>query len=707
MSITRRQFLATLGGTGLVYALRFVPETHAQTTSFGGIPADDDDYGCRAEYIDIDYTEWIVFGPDDRVSVFTGRTELGQGLKTVITAIVTQGLEISQEQLTVVQGDTERCPDDGPTNGSAATRQVGMGFWTACQKIRKDLVKRASDSLGIPPKRLEYRSGGVGRIGKTVMMKRAFELGSGEAVRLDIDPTKTNGKQYVDLEIPNVNAEKIVTGQLKYVGDLQMPGLLYAGWLRQPYHPKLTRLISANMDSARALPGIKRVDEVHGRVVAIGERYSDVIKALNLVKAQWTTPERPKELRVEEEARAGAELEEVKENQGDIEAGLAASDLVISETYSTQYAAHAPIETDAAVATPMDAESKVTVWVSSQYPHKAREMSARYLKIPESNVHVIAMPVGGAFGGKIANPVSKEAASLATLVNAPVKLIYSRTDQFQLRSLFKAACIIDVTTGVSADGRMIARKIDCYQDVADGTTETYQIPNVLTSAYKAKWPFGRASSRGTSFVQTCFATESHVDMVAHGLGMDPLEFRRKNVRYPAYINLIDACAEMIGYGSHPLNTDEGIGMAIVNHGGAQLGAIAAKVAVDRDSGKVKLIHICVAIDVGPIINRRTATVGIRGGVAWGIGYALSEEIMLNGHSTQTEFLSQYKIPRFSDMPPIDIRFFDNHHPGSVRGCGEMPVIPTIGAIVNAVYNAVGVRFYSTPLTPEQVKEALG
>lgn len=708
MSMTRREFLASLGGAGLFYGFRFVPGADAQTGAFESIPVNSDPAVCKPLDFFLDYTQWIVFGPDNKVSIFTNRTELGQGLKTVLTAIVTQGLDISQEDLTVVQGDTDLCPDDGPTYGSAATRYVGWAYWLACEKIRGNLVERAARALGMPSAKLEYRAGGVGLKAGNGKLINASKLGSGEAVLINIDPGAAPvEKQYVDLKIPNVNAEKIVTGSLEYVGDLSQPGMLYAGWLTQPYHPNLTRLLSVDLDAARELPGVKMAAVVLGRVAVVGERFTDVRKALSLVQASWMTPKRPKQLSVEQEARAGARLLVVREELGDVNAGLAASDLVVSETYTTQYITHAPIETDAAVALPEDAEGRVTVWVSSQYPYLARKIIADCLEKPESDVRVTAMPVGGAFGGKIGNPVTREAAKMAGLANAPVKLIYSRKDQFQLNSVFKAACIIDVTTGVSADGRIIARKFDMYQDDAWGTTDTYDIPNVLTKAYEAAWPFGRAVTRGTSYVQSCFAIESNVDMVAARLGMDPFEFRRKNVLYPAYVNLIDACAEMIGYGRNELGTDEGIGLAIVKHGGAQLGAVAAKVHVDRVSGKITVKHICAAFDSGPVINRNTALVGVRGGIAWGIGYALSEEIKLNGHSTETGYLSEYKIPKFSDMPPIDIRFFDNHHPGSVRGLGEVPVIPTIGAIANAVYNAIGIRFYSTPITPERVKQALG
>jgi isoquinoline 1-oxidoreductase len=697
--MNRREFLASLGGAGLFFAIRFT--SRADTN-------DNDQVVSHIKTTDIDYTEWIVFGPDDSVSVFTGRTELGQGLKTVITALVTQGLDISQEKLTVVQGDTDCCPDDGPTVGSAATKLVGWGFWLACEKIRGNLVSRASRRFGIPVGKLEFRSGGVGLKGESHNLASAYELGEGETVKLSIDPkAASTGKQYVDLGIQNVNAEQIVTGGLTYVGDVKTPGMLYAGLKVQAYHPRLTRLLSEKVDAAQKVPGVKLVEAVDGRVAVVGERYSDVLKALDLVETRYSVPARPKEIRLEEEVRAEAKLLMVKEERGDVDAGLAASDLVISETYTTRNVAHAQIETDVSTALPADAEGRVTVWVGSQYPHLNRRYVANRLNKSESDVHVIAVPVGGAFGGKIASPVHMQAAVLAQRVGAPVKLIYSRKDQFQMLSQFKAAVVIDITTGVSADGKILARKMDIFQDEGEGTDYTYAIPNVRTRLYETEWFLGHAAWRGTSFVQDCFAIESHVDMVAHRLGLDPLEFRRRNVYYTAYIPLLDDCARAINYDNPNLSADEGIGWAIVRHGGAQLGVVAARVHVDRVSGIVTVKQVCAAFDVGPIINHRTATACVRGGIAWGIGYALKEEVKLNGHSVETEFLSEYKIPRFSDMPRISINFFDNHHPGSVRGCGELPVIPTVGAIVNAVYNAIGVRFYSTPITPERVREALG
>ena len=708
MSVSRRQFLKAMGGVGLLYAVKFAPGSEPQEKYYDVFPLDVGDDECVATVLNIDYSEWIVFGTDGQVYIFTGRTELGQGLKTVLTAVVTQGLDILQGKLTVIQGDTELCPDDGPTTGSSATKYVGWGYWIACEKIRADMIARASRSLGIPARELRYMSGGVGRRGKQGILKRAFELGDGELVKLSVDPwaSASNEKPYVDLGIPNVNSKKIVTGKLKYVGDVYIPGLLYAGWLSQPYHPKQTVLKRADLSAARAVPGVKVADVIGGRVAVVAERYNEVLKALDVVNAEWSVPQRSEILQLEEESRSRAELFDVKEQEGNVDVGLAASDVVVSETYTTQYTTHAPMETDTAVVRMEDGGKRATVWASSQHPHRAREIVSKFLGIPESSIHVTGMPLGGGFGGKTSNPVTQEAAALARYTGAPVKLIYSRKDQFQLRGRFKAACVIDLTTGVSVNGKMMARKIDIIHDMGYGTTNTYTIPHTSTKLYHADWPFQRAVSRGTSFVQTCFAVESHVDMVASRLGIDPLEFRRNNVQFQAFVSLLDTCAEMIGYHTYQPGSNAGIGMAIVNHGGSQLGAVAADVEVNRSSGKVIVKKICGAFDIGTVINRNTATVGIRGAIIWGIGYALYEEIVLNGHRTLTADLMAYHIPRFSDIPPVEIAFLDNYQPGSPRGCGEMPVIPTIGAIANAVYRAIGVRFYSTPITPAKVKKAL-
>jgi len=708
MGMKRREFLAAMGNAGLVYAFRLSPLSAGQVTSGEIATLDFADEDCVANFINMDYRDWIAFSLGGAVSVFSGRTELGQGLKTVVTAIVTQGLDISQEKLTVVLGDTDLCPDDGPTTGSSSTTQVGWGFWLACSVIAEDLVSRAALRLGANKESLEFKQGGVGFKDQPGTVIRAQELGEGRAIILDIDPKSISaaGKQYIDRLIPNVQAEDIVTGRLKYAGDLHFPGMLYADWLTPPYHPKLTAIEAADLSSAAQVPGIKRVKIVREKVAAVGLRFTAVQKALKAARVTWKKPTRPRILDIEGEIRARARLVSTLTDRGNVAAALSASDFVLSETYSTQYITQSPMETDTAVAEVAGGRKKVTVWAGSQYPFKHREITSKAMNIPEERIHVIGMPVGGGFGGKTSNPVVPEAAVLAQWMESPVKLMYSRRNQFQLKGSYKAACVIDLTSGVGADGRLRARRLDIHMDMGYGSKDTYIIPNELARLFTADWPFRRAVSRGTSYVQTCFAIESHMDMLAASMGLDPFEFRRINAQHQAFVSLIDACAEMIHYRNDDTGPDEGIGLAIVKHG-AQLGAVAARVFVDRLNHRVKVKHLCCALDVGPIINRNTATVGVRGAMIWGLGYALKEQIDLDGHSARTSLLHYYGMPQFSDIPPMDIAFLDELDPGQPRGCGEVPVIPTIGAIVNAVYKATGVRFYSTPLRPENIRKHLG
>jgi CO/xanthine dehydrogenase Mo-binding subunit len=217
----------------------------------------------------------------------------------------------------------------------------------------------------------------------------------------------------------------------------------------------------------------------------------------------------------------------------------------------------------------------------------------------------------------------------------------------------------------------------------------------------------QANTRGTSYVQIGFAQESHIDMVARAIGYDPFEFRRNNVAVESFVPLIDACADMIRYPKSGLGPDEGIGIGLCNHGARQMGVAAAHVKVDRKTGKVHVKELCAAYDIGTIINHRTVTTCLRGGMIWGLGWVLREEVELDGHSVYTEYLTDYGVPRFSDTPEIKLQFLDNERPGKPRGCAELAVIPTVAAIANAVYHAIGVRFYTTPITAEKVLEALG
>lgn len=705
MSLNRREFLAAVGGASLVYAFRF-PGRKGGSTVIPGVETMDIEAICAADDKGLDYSEWIIFGKKDTVTAFTGRTELGQGLRTVVTALVSQGLYMSPDKLKVVMGDTDLCPDDGPTSGSSATPLVGWYFWLACRKIVNDIKVKGAKALGLTVDDVDYRNGSVeSRVDKSRKVD-IDELRSGKAVLMSIEPkAEEEGEEYKDIGLNNVLSEAIVTGQLQFGADIYPEGVVYGAIKASDYHYYLTSLESVDISNALQMEGIIDAGQIDKKtVVVIGESYSAVRNALKAVKTKWSRPKRKKKFLPEKEIRENSQLRTVMEQAGDVEAGLAQSDVVLSETYTTQPLNSCPIETDSAVS--QYENGYATVWIGTQYPFGQREEIAAELRVQKSNVHVIGMQVGGGYGGKISFPVGIEASIMSRFCGLPVKYIYSREDQFAKRGRAKEMCVIDLTTGVDSRNRIIARKIDIHQDEGNGTNDLYDIANVLTRLYGSELPYKHATIRGTSYIQDVFALESHMDQVAHAINMDPMEFRMRNVSLNAFQELIPAAAEMIGYGSYEPPEDHAIGLAIVNHGARELGAFFVEAGLDRNTGHVKVKKVCAALDIGTVINHRTAVANIRGAIMWGIGFALKEEMKLDGYRMLTRNMADYKITRFSDTPKIEIRFLRAYPVNGPRGCGEMPVVAVAPAIANAFFNITGVRLYSTPFTPERVLKAL-
>ncbi|MEE4271302.1 MAG: molybdopterin cofactor-binding domain-containing protein [Thermoanaerobaculales bacterium] len=705
MPLSRRAFLELLGGS-TAYAFTF----SCTGGSDGPAPAPTPRpvTGDHALRYFVDYTEWLFIHADSSVTVHTGRIDMGQGLKTVLSNLVSQGLQIAPEKVTIVLGDTDRCPDDGPTEGSSATRIVGWGYWRACERVRGHLVERAAEALGVSVRRLEYHDGAVVGTKDPDLRLAIGELADGSLHLDTIDPTERweSATTYVDRGTGNVNAEAVVTGTLVFTGDLFAGECPYGSLALPEHHIHFSKIESADLEAAARTPGVDHVARLGKTAFAVGSGFRAVQNGLENLAPVWKVPTEPQEMDVEGWIRERATPVKTIEESGRAEDVLAAAEIRLGETYITQYATQAPIETETSVAEVGD--DGVTVWASTQAPFKARKAVADRLKIDEEKVRVIAMPVGGGFGVKVNTLAPAEAALMARAAGRRVKHVYTRPYQVIGRGRYKEAVVADITSAVTADGSLVARTLDLYQDEGFGSTGTYDIPHVRSRLLHSKMPARHGTMRGTSFVQTCFAVESHTDMVAAEIGMDPVDFRKKNVAYASFRPLLDACAERIGYGARELPENHGIGFGICHHGGRQLGATAAEVSVNRRTGEVRVERMVGALDIGLVINRNTVRATVTGAMIWGLGFALFEEVHLDGHRTATRSMADYRIPRFSDIPPIDLIFLSNEVKiPRPRGCGELQVIPTIGAIANAVHQAVGVRFHTLPLTPERVLAALG
>ena len=706
MKLPRREFITSTGGAFMAYGFRFLPdgETPSQQPRFARF--DNADEVCRYVKQNFDYHDWLLIGSNGTVTALTGRTEIGQGLETVIVALVSQALEIPPKAVDVVMGDTQLCPDDGATQGSSATRQVGWGFWQTALAASTSLRQAGAEVLGLVPEQVEVRQGRVESALEPSMMVGLSQLVVSSVVLVDLEPSASQELpgSYTDRELDDVRARDIVTGAQQYVGDLGPGGLLYGAYLRSPYHEHLSPLISADLDRARTVPGVAKVGIVRGRPAVVGDSYHAVELGLKAITARWRKPPGRAKLNLERDIRRGAQLVTEIENIGNVDAPGPGGGVRLDETYITHFTTQAPLETDSAVA---DVRAHgTTVWVASQGPHLQRALIARRLGLNAGKVRVSGMPVGGGYGGKISNTVGGEAAELSRFARAPVKYLYSRADQFVGRARAKEPCVIDISSTLNADGTIHTRHIDIINDTGHGTLDTYKVPNSRTRLYKTQLPLRHAVVRGTSFMQVNFAVESHMSHLAELAGIDRVEFRRRNVQLEAFNELLAAGADLIRYSTYRRQPDHGLGVSVINHGARELGVFFVEVKVNRKTGVVRVKRVCCALDIGTVINRRNCTVNVRGAIMWGIGYCLVENLVADRHRVHARVFGDYEVPSFRHTPEIDIAWLQAYPDNGPRGVGEMPCPAIAPAVADAIHDAVGIRLYQTPFTPQRVLAAL-
>jgi CO/xanthine dehydrogenase Mo-binding subunit len=372
------------------------------------------------------------------------------------------------------------------------------------------------------------------------------------------------------------------------------------------------------------------------------------------------------------------------------------------------YVAHASIETHTAVAE--FADGRCTIWASTQTPFPLRAQAAEALGLAEDAVRVIPPFVGGGFGGKTANQQAIEAARLARKVGSPVQVAWSRAEEF-FYDTFRPAAVISIDAGVGEGGRISYWDYTTYFAGARGAEQFYAIPHHRTLAAPNGWrsvpgthPFATGAWRAPGNNTNTFARESHVDVLAAAAGIDPVEFRRRNLQDTKMRRVLDATAERFGWKPGKAPGGRGKGIALGIDAGTYVG-LAVEVSVDRASGRIRVERMVCVQDMGLAINPEGATIQMEGCLTMGLGYALTEEVRFSGGAVLDANFDSYEIPRFSWLPKIETVILDakNDPP---QGGGEPAIIVVGAAIANAVFDAVGARLLRMPITPERVKAAM-
>lgn len=691
---SRREFLAAAGGLLLSFPVLEAQEPERLPTGRQGYPSD--------------FNAYLHIAPDNKITGYAGKVELGQGPSTALAQLLAEELDADFDSVTMVLGDTDVCPWDMGTFGSLTIRQFGPILRGAAAEARAVLLAMAAERLGVSAGSLTVKNGVVSAAnGKRITYG---ELVAGRRIERHLKnvPLKPVASYSVVGASPRRrDALDKVTGKGRYAADIVLPGMLHARILRPPAHG--ARLKSADTRAAEKVEGI-RIEKL-GDTIAVLHRHRDVAdSALALVRAEFDTPQPAVDDRtIYEHLLKTADPPRVVAENGNIDAGEKAASEIIEHTYYNAYVAHAPIETHSATAS--FENGKATVWASTQTPFPVKQQVAQALGIAPGNVHVITPYVGGGFGGKSASQQAVEAALLSKLTGTPVQVVFGRAEEF-FYDTFRPAAVVKVRAGLTSAGKMVAWSFDVYGAGDREAKQFYDIPNERTRS-SGSWsggnprgmhPFAVGPWRAPSVNTNTFARESHIDIVAAKAGADPVEFRLRHLSDKRMRRVLEQAAARFGWKPGRGPTGRGCGVACGIYADTYV-ATMAEVAVDKATGRVRVKRVTCAQDQGVIVSRDGSLQQIEGAITMGLGYALTEGVRFRGGEVLDSNFDTYELPRFSWLPAIDIVLIDNPEV-EARGCGEPPIV-TMGAVIaNAIFDATGKRLFELPMTPERVKTAL-
>ena len=689
-AIDRREFLRLLGGGLVVLSLM---RTEAPAQESGG-------RGRGGGTVPKEIGAWLRIAEDGTVTASTGKVEVGQNARTSLAQAVADELRMPVSSVVMVMGDTDRVPFDMGTFGSRTTPTMAPQLRRAAAAARAVIVGLAAErwvversSLTVEAGRVAHRASGRSLgFGDLTHGRRLVEVIGEDAAVTPPDRWEVAGQS-----VPKVDGRSFVTGKHEYTSDLNRPGMLRGKVLRpSAFDAKITSL---DVKAAGSMPGvtIARDGDFVG-VVAPDE--ATATKALAAIRAEWSEVDHPSDSDLPDyfkkhpgdEQRPGGPA---REGKGSIADGLAHAHVKIEATYTLAYIAHAPLEPRSALA---EWEGdKLTVWTGTQRPFGVRGELARELGVPEDKIRVIVPDTGSGYGGKHTGEAAIEAARLARATGKPVKLVWTREEEFTW-AYFRPAGVMEIKAGVRKDGTLTAWEAINVNSGASGLETPYEVPNRLARFQRANSPLRQGSYRALASTANHFARETAMDELALALAMDPLAFRLKNLKDDRMRAVLQAAADRFGWGQSESQPGRGMGLAVGAEKGGYV-ASCAEVACEGEGKPVRVVRLVTAFECGAIVNPGHLKNQVEGAQMMGLGGALFEAIRFADGKILNPRFSKYRVPRFGDLPELDVVLLDRKDLPS-SGAGETPIVTVAPAIGNALCAATGVRSRSLPMRPE-------
>lgn len=644
---------------------------------------------------------WLHIGEDGRVTVFTGKVEVGQNIRTSLAQAVAEELLVAVSEIRMVMGDTQLVPFDMGTFGSRTTPTMNLQLRKVAAAARDVLIERAAAQWQVDRKRL-VAAGGKITDPETKRSVAYAALMKGQQIPQILpaeDPlVPASAWKVAGQSLPKVDGREFVTGKHRYPSDEKLPGMLYGKVVRPNAFG--AALVSAETSSAEKILGVTVVRD--GNFIGVAAANSALAsQAAAAIRADWKADAQPSDKEIFAYLKKNSSSgREGGYQQGSTETALAAADLRLQKSYKIAYIAHAPLEPRAAVAQ-WDGDH-LTVWTGTQRPFGVRSELAAAFRIKEEQVRVLMPDTGSGYGGKHTGETAVEAARLARAAGRPVKVVWTREEEFTW-AYFRPGGVIEISSGVTKDGKITAWEFHNYNSGAAGIRTYYDIANQRIEFHPAQSPLRQGSYRGLAATANHFARESHMDELAHLVNKDALEFRLQNLKDERLRAVFGEGAKKFGWGRAKTRAGQGFGMG---GGFEKLGNVAtfAEVSVERASGGVKIVRVVTAFECGAIMNPDHLRNQVEGAVIMGLGGALFEAVEFADGKIRNGRFSSYRVPRFSDVPQVETVLLDRKDLPSA-GAGEAPIVGIAPAIGNAIFDATGVRLRALPLVPNGLEKS--
>lgn len=682
---------------------------------------------------------WIRIDEQGRITAYTGKAELGTGIRTAFIQIAAEELQVAPSAIDLITADTGLTPNEGYTAGSHSTADSGTAILNAAAQVRALLLQSAAEKLGLQADALQARDGVI-----LAPDKRTMTYGqavSGLNLHRNAEPASPliDPKQHrvIGTSVPRVDIPAKVTGGASYVQDMRLPGMVHARAVRAPSYG--AKLVQADIQGVGNMPGVIKVVRDGSYLAVVAEDEWQAIRAMRalMASAQWEesaklpTPETIYDVLLKLPSRdivAG-------QRQGAAEPAVK----TMQARYTKPFLSHGSIGPSCAIAH-MDGD-KLTVWTHAQGVFPLRGGLAELMGMAPENIRCIHVPGAGCYGHNAADDAAADAALIARAVpGRPVRVQWMREQEHNCEP-YGPAMVTSVKASLDASGRIVDWQLEIWSNchnmridnagrlmpstylskpftpapakpipMPEGGGDRNSLPLYNFANYNVLFhflpdaPIRTSAQRGLGAFMNVFTIETFMDDLAAEAGADPVEFRLRHLDNPRARDVVELTAKKFGWDPRRKRVpNRGVGFAFAQYKNLMsYMAIAMELEVVPETGRVRIGRVVASVDTGEIVNPDGVRNQIEGGIIQSASWALYEQVRFDEHRIRTFDWSNYPILRFSDVPlEIEVNLIDR--PGApFLGAGEASQGPTAAVLGNAIANATGRRLRALPLAPQLI-----